>query len=408
MDNITFTWVLHSHVLKDGTRKIILRITQARKHKYVDIGYSIKEEDWNNEKREVRRTNRLSNEINMVMDRHLIEAKQTYLINKSQDLPITAKEIKRKLKKELVGTNFFEYADSYVANLLNGNTESNRISILNKLKDFVGRDSNGQPFELLFPEIDYKFLTTYERHLKKIGNSANTIRTNMKFLKTVYNDAIKSRHFRTLDNPWLEYTFTKHKSQRTRLNVAKIAEIENYVSKPGTRRRDAQNMFLFSFYLQGMRVGDLLHLEWRQIKGNYLEYRAGKTKKARPRKLISKALAILEYYRKPDQKPTDRIFPFLQGVNQKDYTSAQYAKLIDSKNSKIRTELMRIAKDLGYEKLSMHVARHTWASIARKITGDVHLVSDSLDHSSIAITEGYFADAEPEENDELVFKVFGE
>lgn len=48
------------------------------------------------------------------------------------------------------------------------------------------------------------------------------------------------------------------------------------------------------------------------------------------------------------------------------------------------------------------------ANIARKITGDVHVVSDSLDHSSISVTEGYFGAAEPEENDDLVFKVFGE
>ncbi len=56
----------------------------------------------------------------------------------------------------------------------------------------------------------------------------------------------------------------------------------------------------------------------------------------------------------------------------------------------------------------MHVARHTFANIARQMTGDVHIVSDALDHGSISITEGYFGAAEPEENDDLVFKVFGE
>ncbi|WP_428657704.1 Arm DNA-binding domain-containing protein [Runella sp.] len=95
MDAITFTFVLRSYVLADGTRKILLRITQNRKHKYVDIGYSVKADDWNKERKEVRKSHRLSGEIKMVMYRHLIDAKQTYLISQSQDIPISANEIKR-------------------------------------------------------------------------------------------------------------------------------------------------------------------------------------------------------------------------------------------------------------------------------------------------------------------------
>jgi len=407
MSNITFNYVLHTHVLTDGTQKILLRITQNRKHRYVDIGYSIKAEDWNKERKEVRKGHRLASEINMVMNKNLIEAKQTYLKNQSQDLPISAREIKRQLKKEIVGDSYIEYADDYVKKLTNPNTQGNRESIINKLKDYLGTEG-GRPIDLLFPEIDYKFLKNYERHLKGLGNGTNTIHTNMKFLRTVYRDAVKSKHFRTLDNPWDDYSAPKQKSQRTRLKAVQIEEIENYETKPGSGKHDAKNIFLFSFYLQGMRVKDLMQLRWNQIRGEHLYYRASKTLKARPRKIISRAAAILEYYKLDKANNNDHIFPFLKKINEKDYTPRQWVKKIDSKNSLIRKNLMQIAEALGYEKLSMHVARHTFANIARKITGDVHIVSDALDHSSIAITEGYFGAAEPEENDDLVFKVFGE
>lgn len=408
MDKITFTFVLHSHVLTDGTQKILLRITQNRKHKYIDIGYSVKAEDWNKEKKEVRKSHRLSAEIKMVMKKNLIEAEQTYLKSQSQDIPISAKEIKRQLTKELVGDSYLEYADDYISKMTNEGSKEGRESIINKLKDFLGKGANGRQIDLLFPEINYKFLKNYERHLKRLGNGLNTIHGNMKFLGTVYRDAIKSKHYRTMDNPFDDYTAPKEKSKRTRLKAVQIEDIENFVATPGTRKMDAKNMFLFSFYLQGMRVGDLLRLRWKQIKGNYLYYKAGKSKKARPRKLIVRAKNILDYYRLPNQKPDDHVFPFLRGIDEKDYTPRQYLGLIDAKNSILRKELMEIAEVLGFEKLSMHVARHSWANIARKITGDVHVVSDSLDHGSIAITEGYFGDAEPEENDDLVFKVFGE
>lgn len=62
--------VLHSHVLADGTQKIVLRITQQRKHKYVGIGYWVKADDWNKEKKEIRKSHRLWHEIRVVMKKN--------------------------------------------------------------------------------------------------------------------------------------------------------------------------------------------------------------------------------------------------------------------------------------------------------------------------------------------------
>jgi integrase len=408
MAKISFSYMLHSHKLADGTHKIILRITQDRKHRYVDLGYAVKPGDWNAEKKEVRRSHSLWKEIQMVMDAKLLEAQRSYLIARAQDAPISAREIKRQLKKEIVGDSYLHYADDYVSKLPNASTQLSRESMINKLREHLGKTADGKQADLLFPEITYKFLKDYERYLKRIGNNDNTIFGNMKFLKTVYRDALKTKHFRTLDNPWFEYSAPKQKSSRTRLKAFQIEDIENYETLPNTRKHDAKNMFLFSFYLQGMRVRDILELRWSQIKGDYLFYRANKTQKGRPRKLIKRAKAILEYYKESRLGKGDYVFPFLRGINENDYLPKAYVKFLDSKNSQIRNELMRIAADLGIEKLSMHVARHSFANIARQKTGDVKMVSDALDHSSIAVTETYFGAAEPEENDDLVFKVFGE
>lgn len=400
--------MLHSHKLSNGTHKIVLRITQDRVHKYLDLGYAVKPEDWNAEKKEIRRTHPLWKEIQMVMDAKLLEAQRTYLVARAQDAPITAKEIKKQLKKEIVGDSFLAYAQEYIEKLPNPSTQLSRESMLNKLKNHLGKLPDGRQADLLFPEITYKFLKDYERYLRRLGNNDNTVGGNMKFLKTVYKDAVKTRTFRTLENPFDEYTSPKQKSSRTRLKSAQIADIEAYETTPNTRRHDAKNIFLFSFYLQGMRVKDLLQLRWSQIKGDYLHYRASKTHKGRPRKIISKARLILEYYKESRIGKGDFVFPYLRGIDETSYEPKKYVKLLDSKNSQIRNELMRIAQELGFEKLSMHVARHSFANIARQMTGDVHVVSDALDHSSIAVTESYFGAAEPEENDELVRKIFGE
>ncbi len=135
------------------------------------------------------------------------------------------------------------------------------------------------------------------------------------------------------------------KNQPHPTRAVQIEDIEKLEAEPGTRRFDAKNIFLFSFYLQGMRVKDCLELTWKQIKGDHLFYKASKTKKARPRKLINRAKAILEYYKLPKQKPDDKVFPFLRDVDIKEYGPRKYVKLIDSKNSLIRKELMKVLKN---------------------------------------------------------------
>lgn len=64
---------------------------------------------------------------------------------------------------------------------------------------------------------------------------------------------------------------------------------------------------------------------------------------------------------------------------------------------------------IDVRKLTTHGARHSYAEIAKQKTGgNVAAISDSLDHSSIAITTAYFNDATQDENDSLVYTVFGD
>ena len=408
MNKVTFHYTLDSYVKSDGTQNILLRITQNRKHRYIDIGYSIPAEDWNKEKKEVRRSNKLYFEIQLVMDAKLIEAKQLYLRNKSQDLPISPTEIKHKLQKELVGDSFLDYAENFKSRVDNPNTWQNYETALNKLKSYLGKGRDGKQNDFLFPEFDYKFIDSFRKYLKKDGTHSNSINSYFTRLKTIYTDATGSKFYRPVDNAFDGYKpLRKEKTKRVRLKETQIEFIEKYQVKPGSKMRDAINMFLFSYYMQGMRVRDVLELRWRHIKGEYMHYKASKTKKSRSRKIHSRALAILEYYRKNSGASNDYIFPYLRGVEEKKLTDLEYMKNIKKINSKVRNHLLKLRRDLVIDTISIHVARHSYATIALRKTKDVRAVSDSLDHASIAITEGYFGAAEPEENDDLVEKVFG-
>ena len=56
--------------------------------------------------------------------------------------------------------------------------------------------------------------------------------------------------------------------------------------------------WLFSFYLAGIRISDVLSIKWSECIDGRLTYRMGKNKKVVSLKLPEKAAAILEKYKK--------------------------------------------------------------------------------------------------------------
>ena len=53
-------------------------------------------------------------------------------------------------------------------------------------------------------------------------------------------------------------------------------------------------------------------------------------------------------------------------------------------------------------KLTFHMARHAWADLARKSGRDLHEIRDAMNHSSLSVTEFYFASGEGAVVDALI------
>lgn len=58
------------------------------------------------------------------------------------------------------------------------------------------------------------------------------------------------------------------------------------------------------------------------------------------------------------------------------------------------------------KKLSMHIARHSFANIARQKKANVYDISKALGHSSIKITETYLSAFDTQSEDETMLKVY--
>ena len=392
----------------EGEQQIRIRITIDRKLKRVPLGISIDPKHWNADKKEVRRSHMQHIQYNAIIQDKIGELQQIYLKDLALQRPVSSASLQTKVTgNSIAGTNsFFDYYESKIALLPSPATRKNQTSVLKKLKDYRrGKD-------LLFSEITTEFLNKYRNYLtKNLGNASNTVHLNIVKIKTAYEEAVDAGLFEyERVSPFRRVKLQTTKSKRTKLNEAQIKDLEDVVLTTGTQEFHAKNIFLFAFYMQGMRVADVLQLTWSQTKENRLHYSANKTKKGRSRIIIPKAEAILDHYRQSSlfNKPKDYVFPYLRKLNRKDFSEEEWLKRIDSRNSQIRTNLKRVAIKAGLPPISMHVARHSFADIAKKKSGNIYLVSDALDHGDIQTTTNYYNAAEPEENDVFIRIVFGE
>ena len=159
-------------------------------------------------------------------------------------------------------------------------------------------------------------------------------------------------------NPFLGFNYTKAVSaEKEKLTMSEINSIEELDLEENTLIWHCRNYFLFSFYMAGIRAGDLMQLRWSNITPDgRLEYRMGKTKKDRSIFIHAKAMGIISHYKKEDSNPTDYIFPLLDGtaIYAKAVSEEQKATLptkiiikltdsISSKNALINKYLKKIA-----------------------------------------------------------------
>ena len=145
----------------------------------------------------------------------------------------------------------------------------------------------------------------------------------------------------------------------------------------------ARDMFLFSFYTRGMSFIDMAYLKKKDLSNGILSYRRRKTGQQlfiRWEKCMQKIV---------DKYDTDYYSPYLLPILQYPHDNRnQY------KNALYRTNksLKEIAKMVRLSiPLSLYVARHSWASIAKSKNIPISVISEGMGHDSEMTTQIYLA-----------------
>ncbi len=369
---------------------INFRITKDRKSSYITSKLIIPERFWDYGKSKVR-----SGYPNSVRVNNYLISKQSELQGGVIEIETNYKSLESKqLKEQIYGkkpTPFFPFAiETNNKYLSKGgiSTYDKSKSIITKLNDYL--IEKGLSTDLTLQDITVDFLSRYEEYLRnKLRNKTNTVHTNLKYFRKIFNDAYRMGLIEHHNNPFLKYKLSQEKTQITYLTDDELKNFEN-ASLPANTRLDLhRDMFLFASFAGGIRVGDLLLLRWSNFDGKRIHFSMRKTKRQISFELPDKALKIVKKYKPNEIEPLTFIFPMLHPeLNIDDARALDNA--ISSAEAYINKNLKIIAKKVELpKKIHFNVSRHTWATQALSKGMPIHLVSKIMAHTSVKQTEVY-------------------
>lgn len=403
----------------DGTHPIMIRITANRKAKYIATGYSVKNENWDEEnnclyvsrtkttsgKKALSNAKAINADIDLKLNEVIRVKQQVSLTDGTQ----TSQHIKDKAtNKYIASSDFIVYCKKVADHLVERNkisTSQNYISVLKRLQNYIKTSS------LLFTDITVDFLNQYDTYLIKEGIKRNTINFHFKIIRSVIYKAMnESQPLMTKDqNPFSSFKMKNTVTQKETLSIEEIEKIKRTKLKAPDQQKliDVRNYYLFSFNNAGIRISDLIQLKNENIIEGRLHYEMGKTGHFKSIKLNIESKAIIKQYKKKGAKPEDYLFPILD--NSIDYSDAKILrKQVESRAATINEALKKLATCAKLKKrLHFHSSRHSFSNIARKKKADLYSISKALGHKSLKVTETYLASFDEQSLDETMEMVLG-
>lgn len=253
--------------------------------------------------------------------------------------------------------------------------------------------------DVAFAEINSDWIRGFAAMCHRIPNSQNTVMKKIKDMRVLYGQAIAEAVVHP-PNPFDAYKLSFTPVLKEKLTAEQIVAIEQVHLEEGSSLWHTRNAFLLSFYAQGMRFQNVCLLRRSDIRGDRLLYQMNKGRKWRELHIHQKLKAVLDRY------PPNRefVFPWVEicpsGVK-------ETKRAIGSANAQVNADLKIIAKLSGIAcNLTFHMARHTFAYLAKSRNVSTDVIKDALGHSDTKITEAYLKSLSDDHINEAVSVVW--
>jgi site-specific recombinase XerD len=375
----------------DGKAPIWLRITANRRSRYISSGIFIEPEDWNENRSEVRKSHPLADSYNAHLRELHLEAEKAALESE------TAKEVKSKLKDDAGEvTRFFKQYINRLDESGNYHGYKHFRVTLRKLHEALGED-------LKWSQLDRKALKTFERYCREErDNNPNTTRKELTRVHRIVKLAIKEGILSAAEDPFIAYDMPeKVKTEKRGLSSEEMRAIEEVGLEEGSNLALARDFFVFAFYGGGVRFGDMCCLKRENLKEERLQYRMMKTDKLVSIPLPPPALEIANRWVERHNRPF--LFPYLEEGDTRD--PGHLRRRIGSHNTMVNRRVKKVARKAELtapDEITFHVARHSFANIARQRSGDLYALNKALAHGNLSTTQEYLAAFDQDAVDNLL------
>ena len=397
-----------SRKLKDDTYPIQLRITHQRQRNYYNIDKYCTAKQWNKDTGRFRRNFPNYKQENKTLLSIEGKINDVTMEIKRDGLPFSFAEFNKRYLQEHVSNLALDYYDTRIEDLRTQGKESSAspyITTKNALEKFADASRRYKSSKLTLAEIDYYFLTEFEKWLRKERKLKDTsISVYMRNIRTVMNRAIKKDKLLKQEYyPFHDYEISKldHTTKTRATTKDVIHKIRDLTFPDHSKEQLAQHIFIFSYYSRGMNFVDISLLTTDNIIGDRIEYKRSKTKKNFSFKILEPVQKIIDFHLENNIMKGNYIFPIYdESIH---ITPRQMYNRRKQALRGINKQLKNIADDIKLEglKLTTYVSRHTYANTLKNADVSIAKISEALGHSSEKVTKTYLKSFEKDVLDDI-------
>ena len=367
---------------KEGT--IYYQIIQNRVIRQLKTDYRLFMHEWNEVNCTINiENNNRQNYLQSIQERINWDIKRLqYITNQLENKRIkyTADDIISTFHKQTNEQSLFNFMQGVIAQLQQMGKQRTSETYRCTLKSFM---QFREDKDVLLEDIDSDLMLLYEAYLRNRGLTKNSTSFYMRILRAVYNRAVE-KDLTTNRNPFKHVYTGIDKTVKRAIPLKAIKQIKNLDLSLQPSLDFARDMFLFSFYTRGMSFIDMAYLKKKDLSNGILSYRRRKTGQ---QLFIRWEKCMQEIVDKYDTSQSNYLLPIIKPFSDIDERK-QYIYAAHNINRCLKI----IGKELELSvSLTLYVARHAWASIAKSKNVPLSVISEGMGHDSEATTRIYLA-----------------
>lgn len=375
---------------KDGTHPVMLQALQGKEIKRFPLGLFCHPKDWDAKERKFLKTYPDYKEANKILRTRFKEAEDLWddlMENNYVDWTAFLKRFKREEVKEVTGV--LDMFDEIIAEM----REKGKIGNMKRYKQVrvsVAKYRGNVPFE----QINHKYLKGYEVFMFKQGAKEGGACFNMRTFRAVYNrammqDVVDMKHYpfySQLNRRGYSFAHLKSSYKPRPLSETDIEKIKAFPFEEHPKLRPTVDLFLFSYYCNGMSFVDMYFLQKSDIQEGRIHYVRRKTKKPMPSIKVTPELSEIM------ERIGGKKYVFFLAEQKENLNAEQRHQHYLFHYTKYNRKLKLVAEILGITiNVSSYSSRHSFGNILKQKGYSIGKISELYGHTDIQTTNHYLA-----------------